>query len=371
MKKFLDKHFATIIMMLSGVVRGLAVGVFLVENPELFSGTLEDIFLNIFFMYMILMLVIYLHTILHEFGHMIFGLLTGYEFISFRVGNLLLIKKDNKLQFKKYSLMGTGGQCLMSYPQYNKDNFPFVLYNLGGVIVNVVLSILFTIIYFLAKPQGMYAFFCVMMIAEGIANAIMNGIPFKNEYISNDAHNIVTLLKDKAAQKGFYSMLKVNEYQSKDISFSKMPKELFELEEGADLHNPFNSYLLICKEYMCLEESQFDKGKEYIDILLSDKCTLNGVHKNMIMLDSLYIDILNGKEADLSVVEEKKMKSFIKSMSNAPSIIRTQYALARYKNDEKKQKLFSERLDRISKDYPYENEINTERKLMDLIKNHA
>ena len=358
-------------MMLSGAVRGLAVGLFLLDNPWLFTGTLEEIFANILCMYLILVLVMFIHTTMHELGHMIFGLLTGYEFVSFRVGSFLLIKKDNRLQFKKYSLMGTGGQCLMSYPEYRKDNFPFVLYNMGGVIMNILLSIIFTIIHLTLKPQGLMGFFYLMMIYEGIASAIMNGIPIKNEYISNDAYNVVTLLKDRSALKGFYSMLKVHEYQSRDISFSSMPKELFELEENADLHNPFNSYLLICKEYMCLEENKFDQAKEYIDILLSDRCSLNGIHRNMIELDSLYIDILNNKDVDMSIVKKKKMKTFIRSMSSAPSIIRTQYALARYQNDEKKQKLFSERLDRISKDYPYENEINTERKLMELIKNHV
>ena len=368
--KFLNKHFATIIMMISGAIRGVAVAVFLFNNPEIFDSTKDDFLFNLILLYIILIVVIFIQTILHEFGHMIFGLLTGYEFVSFRVGNLLLIKKDNRLQFKKYSLMGTGGQCLMSYPEYDRDNFPFVLYNLGGVIVNVLLAVIFSIIYFNNKPQGFMGFFCVMMIAEGVASAVMNGIPFKNEYISNDAYNIVTLLKDKNAQKGFYSMLKINEYQSKDISFSKMPEQLFELEEGADLNNPFNAYILICKEYICMEKNQFEKAKEYIDILLSDRCTLNGVHRNMIILDSLYIDILNNKEVDISVAENKKMKSFIRAMSSNPSVIRTQYAIARHQNDEKKQKKLLDRFDKLKKDYPYETELSTENKLMELLKNH-
>lgn len=35
------------------------------------------------------------NTILHEAGHLVGGLLTGYKFLSFRVGSLTLQKEDD------------------------------------------------------------------------------------------------------------------------------------------------------------------------------------------------------------------------------------------------------------------------------------
>lgn len=40
-----------------------------------------------------LILAVFVQIILHEGGHLIFGLATGYRFVSFRVGSLTLIKE--------------------------------------------------------------------------------------------------------------------------------------------------------------------------------------------------------------------------------------------------------------------------------------
>lgn len=51
----------------------------------------------------------FLQIIIHEAGHLIFGLLSGYRFCSFRIGSLMWIKKEGKLQLKRYSIAGTAG----------------------------------------------------------------------------------------------------------------------------------------------------------------------------------------------------------------------------------------------------------------------
>ena len=57
-----------------------------------------------------------LHIIVHEAGHLFFGLLSGYKFISFRVFDFKIIKDENgKLKIRFERLAGTGGQCLMRY----------------------------------------------------------------------------------------------------------------------------------------------------------------------------------------------------------------------------------------------------------------
>lgn len=56
---------------------------------------------------------IFIQIIIHEAGHLVFGLLSGYEFVSFRIGSITLAKYDNKYCFKRFHIAGTGGQCLM------------------------------------------------------------------------------------------------------------------------------------------------------------------------------------------------------------------------------------------------------------------
>ena len=57
------------------------------------------------------------HILVHESGHLLFGLLTGYRFLSFRIGSLMWMKEDRHLKMKRLSITGTGGQCLLVPPE--------------------------------------------------------------------------------------------------------------------------------------------------------------------------------------------------------------------------------------------------------------
>ncbi len=75
----------------------------------------------------IMYLAIFLQIILHEAGHLLFGLLTGYRFSSFRIGSFMWILQDGKIRFKRFSLAGTGGQCLLLPPPMVDGKMPYVL----------------------------------------------------------------------------------------------------------------------------------------------------------------------------------------------------------------------------------------------------
>lgn len=62
-------------------------------------------------------LAVVIHLILHEAGHLIAGLLTGFRFLSFRVFKYTLVKTDEGLRWKRYHIAGTGGQCLLELPE--------------------------------------------------------------------------------------------------------------------------------------------------------------------------------------------------------------------------------------------------------------
>ena len=52
-----------------------------------------------------------LQIVLHEGGHLLFGLLSGYRFVSFRIFNWTLIRQEGKFRLKRFGIAGTGGQC--------------------------------------------------------------------------------------------------------------------------------------------------------------------------------------------------------------------------------------------------------------------
>ena len=68
---------------------------------------------NIYLIIVTLLFGIILQIIIHEAGHLFFGLLSGYKFISFKVFNFAIVKdEENRIKFKIIQgTKGTAGQC--------------------------------------------------------------------------------------------------------------------------------------------------------------------------------------------------------------------------------------------------------------------
>ena len=68
-------------------------------------------------------------VLIHEAGHLLFGLVTGYRLVSFRLFSLILKKKDGRWRICREPAMmaGIAGQCLMAPPRKKNGRFPYRL----------------------------------------------------------------------------------------------------------------------------------------------------------------------------------------------------------------------------------------------------
>ena len=355
----------SLVMTLSGALFGMSAGAAISESTIARNYPAVELAVLL----LLALAAIYVHIIMHELGHLIAGLVSGYGFVSFRVGSLTLIKENGKYRLKRYSLAGTGGQCLMSPPEYNDGRFPYVLYNLGGIIMNLILLVVFALLYKTMHPTGIAEVFCLGMIIFGAANAIINGVPLQTTMITNDGHNALNLSKNQDALKTFWAVLKINAKQLEGSLLSDMNPEWLQLSDGADLRNPVISSLVAVRENLLMEQGDFDGAKVLIEKLLSDECALSGLHEGLLKLDALYIDLVqHGTAADTSVLQEKALKKYMKMMKNHPSVLRTNYVLARVQGDEKTAARLKAQFEKIAKTYPYRTEIETERKRMEAVR---
>ena len=106
---------------------------------------------------LLLVLAYVLQVVVHEGGHLVCGLLTGYRALSFRIGRVLLVKLDGRWRLRAYHIPGTGGQCLMAPPA--QENPPYRLYHLGGGLANLLLSLLALAVFFQAEAPPAQVFF--------------------------------------------------------------------------------------------------------------------------------------------------------------------------------------------------------------------
>ena len=126
------------LFIIAGMVCGLLAGSYFYAQWEK-ELTLNVFLLDIIIFLAIIYLAVFLQVIIHELGHLACGLLTHYRFSSFRAGWFALIRDKGKFKLKLFKMPGTMGQCLMVPPDMENGQFPFVLYNLGGVLLTLYL----------------------------------------------------------------------------------------------------------------------------------------------------------------------------------------------------------------------------------------
>jgi len=145
MKKFLK----FVMGLLGGAVIGVAIVLLMVLLIDGNLSGFHDINdvkigklgLAICFSFLSMAIAVVLNIMLHEAGHLVFGLLTDYKFVSYRAFSFTLIKDvQGKFKWKKYSISGTLGQCLMEPPRdFKSDNLPYFWYNGPAYVLGVFL----------------------------------------------------------------------------------------------------------------------------------------------------------------------------------------------------------------------------------------
>lgn len=346
---------------------------------------------SVFVLIIVMYLLILVQMIIHEAGHLVFGLASGYRFSSFRIMNLMWIKKfessfqttdtssiwgertkwermegtKERILFKRFSLTGTGGQCLMAPPDFKNGNIPVVLYNLGGVLLNIITAVICLGIYF-AIPDGSYlSIIMLLSFIIGIGIALMNGIPMRLGMINNDGYNAYELRRKREACQAFWLQMKVNEQITKDIRLKDMPEEWFVMPSDDKMHDSMIAVVgvLVCNRLM--DEQKFEEAETRMQHLLEMKSGIVGIHRALLICDCMYCALIAGRKEEAEKMLTKEQKKFMKSMKKNPSILRTEYTyeLLGQSNVSKADSIKTV-FETCAKTYPYLGEISAERELM-------
>lgn len=166
----------------------------------------------------------FINTILHEAGHLVCGLMTGYGFLSFRIFNLTLQKEDDGLHWKRFKVGGTLGQCLMVPPA--NEEVPCFWYNAGGILANLLVAIACSLLLLFFDMPVLPSALCIMLAFTAMWLLITNGIPADSGRIPNDGTNILLLRRHPGQRKYFRNMLAVNAWQAHGKRLSEMPEGL-------------------------------------------------------------------------------------------------------------------------------------------------
>ena len=347
---------------LAFMLLGACCGVLMVRTMEENSGSLFTLAALFVVMYAAMILQI----AIHEAGHLVFGLLSGYRFCSYRIFSLMWLRQDKKICFRRFSLAGTGGQCLMEPPELADGEIPVVLYNLGGSLMNVIVSCVFLLLWWVLGRSSLLASVFLMAALVGFAFAAMNGIPMRMGAVDNDGYNALVLKRDKAALRAFWIQMKVSAETARGKRLREMPAEWFAVPTDEAMKNSMMATLGVFACNRLMDEQRFTEADKLMERMLTNGSGMAGLYRGLMICDRIYVELIG--EARRELIADwlgKEQRKLMKSMKTYPSVIRTEYALALMADrDSAKAEKIMARFEKCARHYPYPGDIASERELL-------
>lgn len=351
------------IAMLLSLATGFLCGFAIMDYTVKLSGGLFQNLLVLLSGLLLLALAYLLQVIIHEAGHLVFGLISGYEFVSFRIGSFMLAKgNDGKLSLKRYFLAGTAGQCLLAPPDFEEDGYlPVGLYNMGGVLLNAISAMFFFWAYYLSGKTVILPMLFLCLGIVGFSQALINGLPLELSGVPTDGRNALSLGKDEQALRAFWIQLKINQLSSLGRRYRDMPEDWFRLSGDETHSGPLTAALAVFRSNRLMDMQLFQEAEQLINRIMEDE-SLPGLYRSLLRVDSLFLQALRAQAQQ----PDKSLEKFMKAMKNFPSVLRTRYALALSGNDGQSAASIKARMESLKDSYPFSGELESEQELLEL-----
>ena len=305
-------------------------------------------------------------VIVHEFGHLIFGLLTGYTFAAIGFGHHLFLRRDGRMRRFVYKLPGALGFCAMEVPDMKDGGFPFALYLSGGTFGNAFFALVCIFAFAFGIGNGVL-FFPHAFLFPAFVNAylaIVSILPIKTKFLNTDGKQLFDLLKHKNIRKSFWACEKISAAQYRGVKFEDIPSEWFNETDDTQ-----SVYAASIRAVRFLARTETDEPKEVCALIekeLSENHALSGRSKALLICMRIYYESIGERDAGtLKKLITQTQIDFMKRMKNVPSVIQTEYAYALLvEKDVREASRIKARLEKISKKYPFPAEIDTAKKLI-------
>lgn len=246
----------------------------------------------------------------HELGHLVAGLLSGYKFVSFRVLNYTFIRINGKTEVKKYSVAGTAGQCLLVPPERDIDKISASWYNAGGIMANLLcLFVALPLLWLPLSPLA--AEITMIFILADVILLIMNGIPMKIGGLGNDAYNIRLLSKSPLSKSGFLNQLRANALIQNGVRPKDMPDSLFPVPDNVDYSNTLEVCIPVMHASRLVDDSHFDAAITEFENLYSHKDEIVKIYVNEIACELVYLYLVTGHPEKARIIYDDSLKKYV------------------------------------------------------------
>ena len=369
------KKAMKVLLILFGASAGFGAGIGIVTMleriPDLSRGGLMGTYIAAFLLLYAFFLI---ELVMHEAGHLLFGLMTGWRFVSFRVANILWHRgPDGRIRRAKFSLAGTAGQCLMAPPPWQEEGFPCALYNLGGVIVNLATAIVCGLLAWACWDHPFAALVLAEAAAVGLILGVTNGVPLPGLTVDNDGSNLLSMLRSRDARLALWLQMSVAAAQAEGLRLRDMPDEWFPPVPTDAMDNALTASVAVFAANRRMDALDLPGAEEAIRTLLRGKSAILPIHRALLTLDGACCELLAGRPADLTqALDTPAVQQVVKAMKAYPTVLRAQFITALLRDrDEAAASARQAAFDKAAATYPYPQDLISERALMAMAREAA
>lgn len=368
MSVFNSIMFNTIYYYIAAIFVGCTIGNYLADLYMKSSSSVIIAF-HLLISFMFLCLAFIFNIFIYEIGRLIFGLMTGYKFLSFRISNIVIIRNFGRLIIKKNKSVRTSGNCVMLPPIKNNGKIPYYFYNKGGAILNFLLLPWYALLCSKINSDLLKMIVVLLMIMSitSIVISVFGGST-NNEYITDKSYNVTLFKRKRKALQAFYIEMKIYEKILKGVRLQNLSDKYFEILNEYSVDNCFMEAVEAIYYKKLIDMHEFDRAKIRIEKILEADKKISDTYKCLLTCDYIYCQLVSGNIFKAKKAYTNEIKKLMNSMKKNLTVIRTRYSYALLVDDSlseagKQRKLF----DRLSKKYPYKVEIGSEKELIDIV----
>jgi len=248
-----------------------------------------------------------LQLILHETGHLVFGLLTGWEFIFLQIHRLIIKSVDKKL--KLIFVRDKNYRCIMSPKSIDQDA---LLYTMGGCIINLASAIAGFAMMAIVRTSPLLWLNIWSFSAFGAGLFFMNGTSRIYKVCNDKA--CYNLLKEKPHTKLCHNaQLIIARYLAEGLTYSRIGKGLLCLCPKT-AGNDIEAYQAVLEYYYYLDKRDYNGAGQALDKIKSTVRVSKEI-SDIVQTEQTYLKfilLLNHNNTSLNNIFPCNLKEFCK-----------------------------------------------------------
>jgi hypothetical protein len=326
---------------------------------------------------MMLAVTLMLQIIVHEGGHCLGGLASGYEFASFRILNWMIIKKDGMYLRKKFKIVGTGGQCLMAPPAPYHPDYPYRLYHLSGGLANLITAggcLLLAYLFSVGDNTFTWGLLFLMpMAVTGIYCGGTNLVPMFVGGVANDGWNVTHLGQEPNARRILWLLLDVMAKMTKGNRFRDFPEEWFQPGENPDYRDYYQCAVGVYRFSYLMDVQRLAEAQSLAKTILDVGEEIPQIYRYELFCESIFLELIEatGQPCRLDQIERwytPELNRYVKATASYPQRQRLNYGMAKlYHHDEEAADKALKKFIDACKTYPNAGEVESEWELIGLV----